>query len=472
MRKAGSRLRLSAIGRIFARPEWVFAVLALAGGLAMLILTGPFQAPDEFAHFDRAYQITDGKMLPVRSKGAVGGWLPEDLLAAEAPFISLPFHPERKVDRETLTRLLAQPCNQSKPRFAAFPNTALYVPLAYLPQAIGIAIGRAFGTSALAMLYIGRLFGLLAWTGCLWVAIRVIPILKWTVVLFALMPIHLFIAGSVTADTVVNATAILFAALLVSTLSDEFPSVRTGTLPALAVLCVFLATAKSAYAPLTALILLIPANKFGTVKAKLLFCGTVLGMSLAAAVLWDLEVARFHVPLNGSDAGAQISFILHHPLRYSQILFHSAWLYSLLVFFQRSLGWLDTPIPAWIIATYPLALIASLFLDRRENTVLAVWQKLYLLLVIMFIYLIILTALYVTWTKPYATFIEGKIGRAHEGMQVRYLIPLGLPFLLFLYIPGARPKHLTPPLIGIPVCAYSAAVLVFSCLALHARYHG
>jgi uncharacterized membrane protein len=63
---------------ISARTAWVFMVLALAAGLYMVFVTGPFQTPDEHAHFFRASQIAGGELFAVRVGKKVGGWMPDE----------------------------------------------------------------------------------------------------------------------------------------------------------------------------------------------------------------------------------------------------------------------------------------------------------------------------------------------------------------------------------------------------------
>src|SRR5438309_11824115 len=68
-------------GRRWARPHRIFPWLALLFGLPLAFLTAPFQAPDEPSHFYRAYQISEGHLLPVYRNHRGGGDLPENLEA-------------------------------------------------------------------------------------------------------------------------------------------------------------------------------------------------------------------------------------------------------------------------------------------------------------------------------------------------------------------------------------------------------
>ena len=58
------------------RPELIFAVMALLAGLVLVFVNGPFQAPDEPAHFLRAYQISEGRFFSERVDDKAGGQLP------------------------------------------------------------------------------------------------------------------------------------------------------------------------------------------------------------------------------------------------------------------------------------------------------------------------------------------------------------------------------------------------------------
>src|SRR5580658_1680542 len=73
------------IGRWFTLPR-VFVALSLTFGLGMMIVTPPFETPDEPHHFMRAYQISEGHLLP-RFRDNVGG----DELPASIYLISQPF---------------------------------------------------------------------------------------------------------------------------------------------------------------------------------------------------------------------------------------------------------------------------------------------------------------------------------------------------------------------------------------------
>ncbi|MGD0231712.1 MAG: DUF2142 domain-containing protein [Syntrophorhabdales bacterium] len=451
--------------KCMARPEWVFTILALAVGLYMVFVTGPFQAPDEVNHFFRAYQIGEGRLLSTRVGQRVGGWLPKDVACTAVSFDDVPFHPDRRIDTALLAALLVKrPLDGGERIFVDFANTARYVPIVYLPQAAGIAIGRCFGLSVLAGTYVGRLLCLFCWMCLVWIAIRMTPVFKWVIVLVALMPMSLFLAASLSADPLINGTSILLTALVLRGAMGEGERVDLGTCIAIAGLCIILSSAKLVYAPLSALVAIIPSRRLGGHTCKAAYCGGVLAAGLAAAVLWGLETRKIYVDLYGSDATLQLMLIRTSPGTFAKALLNALSLYwwAMVKEFVGLLGWQDTRLPTWIWKTYPWALFMTAFLDSGEGRPVGTWQKAWLWGICLLGFLLIATAIYLTCTQPGAPVVEGIVGR--------YLIPFAVPALLLFDNRRFALKNRLP--LGAALTVYSAAVLGTTCLKLYVRYYG
>ena len=136
------------------KPEIVFTVLALTAGLCMVFVNAPFEAPDEASHFWRAYHVYEGNLISSRQGDCVGGWIPKSVATAHLPFENLVNHLDSRVDGQTLSKSLQEPFEQEK-CFMHLLFTGLYSPVVYVPQVIGIAVGRLLGLSALGMMYAG-----------------------------------------------------------------------------------------------------------------------------------------------------------------------------------------------------------------------------------------------------------------------------------------------------------------------------
>src|SRR4030095_2970885 len=186
----------------YLNPEKTFFFLSLIFGFLFLTLTPPFQVPDENVHFFRAYQFSEGNLF--------GGILPKSLTITTSKFEYLPFHPERKVKPEVIFSLLRLPL-ESHVKSDYFRNNLS--PIAYLPQVIGIELGRIFDLSPLLLMYFGRTVNLFVWIFLIFTAIKTTPIFKWLFCLLALSPMALFQAASLSKDSFTIGASFLVIAL-------------------------------------------------------------------------------------------------------------------------------------------------------------------------------------------------------------------------------------------------------------------
>lgn len=249
-----------------------FTVLvAIFGGL-FTVLTPPFWGHDEITQFGRAYQVAHGGFLPQRihdDRGvAYGGEVPESITAlmgyALTDYTTNPDEPDNMVaDPGAYDRLGAAAVSEAtEPVW--FTNTAAYSPVPYIPAAIGIRLAEAFGLDVGGMIALTRLAGLLCYLAVVGFGLYALREhrVQWLAFTVAVLPIAVFQAGTVTADTMTNALAILVSALLVKALflGARLGRVETGALLAATVL---LPVSKPTYVLLAMLVVLVPAQRFG-----------------------------------------------------------------------------------------------------------------------------------------------------------------------------------------------------------------
>ena len=53
---------------IFISPARIFATVGLFFGFVLLLIVPPFQSPDEYNHFYRAFQVSEGHWFPEKIK--------------------------------------------------------------------------------------------------------------------------------------------------------------------------------------------------------------------------------------------------------------------------------------------------------------------------------------------------------------------------------------------------------------------
>ena len=304
----------------------VFAGLALLFGSLFVFLIPPFQSPDEPNHFLRAYQVSEGAFFPEKQVQRLGGDLPSSLVQVCDSFSFLKMNDRARLDKSLIMRCLVIPLAPGHRRFADFPNTAIYAPTAYLPQAAAIGVLRLFHATPLQMLYAARWSNLLIWVLLVFAAIRSAPFLQYPTAALALLPASLVIAASANADVVTNGLCWwLTASFLRSAAalkSDGAFSWRNSLL--LKQLFAFVAVCAN---KLIAWPLVLPAL-LERDRRRRMFAGGVAVAGLVTALVWgSFAHARF-IPYDaydpalrnaqtlneGVDPGRQWAFITTHPL--------------------------------------------------------------------------------------------------------------------------------------------------------------
>ena len=443
-------------------------MLAACFGLLFVVFTPPGQSADDAEHFFRAYQVATGGWVASRENNLVGGPLPEDL-AVIAKLIPRGINGRRQnpADILKIVHFDRSPAQSGQTMFIGFPNMAKNIPLLYLPQALGITFGKALDASPIALNYLARFGNLLVWIAVVFTAIKTIPMAKWLLLAVALTPMSLFLATSMSADTMTYGLCFLFIALVMK-LAFGRPAVTMQSLLLLLTLCALVALSKVVYVVLIFLVLLIPRSKFTSNRRYLAFMGLCFGLGIGMALSWSAVVINLHVPANPgqtADPSAQIAFILSEPLRYLAI-FASAVFNGFSELARQLigvLGWLDTRLPSWFyLASYAAIGLISLF-DQTAEVELNVLSKLIILAVFSAGTLLVFTGLYINWTPVGGTVILG--------VQGRYFIPLSLLFWLSFYRLTGFDKRIPRRCVGLFVVVFYSAMLSYvSWLLLHRYY--
>lgn len=137
--------------------EKLFLLFAIPLGIFFILFLPPGESPDEINHFKRAYAITEGRLVSevYDDAGHAGVELPEGFQD------SLIKKPEQGTYASVITKL-SEPVSSEK-AYATFNNTSLYHWLCYLPQTIGILIGKVFGASLELMAYLAEIVDFVVW---------------------------------------------------------------------------------------------------------------------------------------------------------------------------------------------------------------------------------------------------------------------------------------------------------------------
>ena len=404
----------------------LIALLILAfAGVTLIAALPAGMAPDETQHFFRAFEISCGGIFAKRV-GPEG--IPGDIFPAAV---------QRYSDPAAI--LDWNDCEE-----AVFANTALYSPVCYLPQVIGIKIARALTGSARTIFYSGKVAGFATALVIELAALRIMPYAKELLFVVMASPMAVQEMSALSSDSLTNALVFFYLAYMLHlvygsgerriTWRQFFIAFAAGTL---AGMC------KTVYIVVVLLVLLLGNERFGTGKggkykaicAKFLLMAGPAAISVYMTSLYNGYLIRFDPTY---DSSAQIAYALRNPFSMvltairTTVLKSEGWLGSMT---SDYLGGLDIR-TAQVVPIMYLVLLVCLMMNTaapkkrngfREAAVFAAITVLG--------YTLICASMYATWTAVGDTLILG--------IQGRYFLAI-LPFLL-LWVVAGRTRRGTAP---------------------------
>jgi len=449
-------------------PEKAFLLIGLFSGIIFLLIVPPFQVPDEPAHFFRAYQVSEGKIVAEKRENTTGGLIPKSLFDSLIIWNEIPFHPEIKATKKQFLKTFNIPLKKREKQFASFPNTALYSPIPYLPQALGIALGRAFHLSPIILIYLGRLPNLLVSVFATFFAIKIIPAFKWVFFLIALTPMASFQRASLSSDSFINSISILLIATIVSYAFDpNKKNIVTADIVVLYLLSILLSLSKQAYFIIPFLCFLIPKYKIGNKTKYFTICLVLILTSVFAWTSWSLVIKEIYVPLRLDlpTVGEQAQFITSHPVKFALILLNdfNVNLEPYLKQFIGVLGWLDTPLPSILYMSYAPILLFVALIDNCTNVSIMLKDKLKIFAILLSSIFLVYLLTYLSWSS-----IVGQ--KVVEGIQGRYFIPLA-PLLFLLFYNKKISLNICSKNLSLVIVFYSLFALTISLSVIINRYY-
>jgi uncharacterized membrane protein len=417
------------IGKL--KVERVFLLFSLVFGLLWMVILPPFQAPDEVSHFLRAYMIADGKLMCENVNGSnAGSYFPTAVktLGDKIGSGQIAFHPKTKQDVHLIKEAFNIKLTNEK-TFAELPGACVYNPVPYIPQSLGMFLGKILTNHVLVIFYFGRLFNLLFFTFITYFALKLLPRFKITALLLTLTPMGIHQAASLSADGITISSSFLLISYIFYLANLQ--KITNKQLLFLGITGIVVTLAKIVYFPIVWLYFIIPIKLIGS-KLKYFLSGLIIcGVSLIATASWMLYVRSVHV-MFPVDPKAQLLWILHNPFSFTYKLLYTLLTEGLPYYngFFGVFGWLDTVMPTLLAVGFLIFLIFSIFLEQ-DKEYSEIKSKEYLLkgLWILCLYVIsvilIEVTLFLNWSAPDQDEIQG--------VQGRYFIPVALLFFSSLH---------------------------------------
>ncbi|MEE8659328.1 hypothetical protein CGLAMM_06215 [Acetobacteraceae bacterium EV16G] len=333
----------------------------------------PFMEPDSGNHFRRAFQIAHGQLIGKKVSATSSGGeglvsLEEDQAAYFPGFFDRHWKVPESAHVKAQTDTIRGPTEYSQ-----FPNTVIYEPIFYLPDAVAINISRIFDFSLLNTMHLMRVLTAVTSFIITLIALMIIPMNRRFLLLFVVsVPEVLLSYASISYDALLIAFSVLASAAICKAYEAEtYETKRAGLILFFAVTSIIVAS-KPPYVSLllfpilTTPLLALPFRKILSWTA----------LSLIPTIFWGaIGIRPVITPswVGRSDVSGQIAYLLHHPLEIFSITYNTVTRHGAAMLAQSigtirwSGAWL--PIFYYVIvgAAFLLLLIAFIALIVRSR---------------------------------------------------------------------------------------------------------
>ncbi|MHB1865162.1 MAG: DUF2142 domain-containing protein [Candidatus Saccharimonadales bacterium] len=422
-----------------SRPAGVFVFLALIFGSLFIFKLAPLNGTDEFTHFPRVYQISEGVFFERRLPGnQFGGYLPTNVNAMVNDYRNLSressgpgYNNNAKVLNEHYGHIRSPGHKKVQ---SIFTSVVIYPPWAYIAPLVGLIVAKALSLSLIWYVYLARLSALLVWIGLTWLAIRLIPGGKWFMVALALLPTSLSQAATVGADGLLNGLCWLLIAWVFAATAGKV-KLSWPKLILLTAISISIATIKDGYFLIGLFPLVIPLKHFPTRLGGKLWKGTTLFLSVGAMVLFTLRTVKVVsgvvlTPTIGMyiNSSKQISYILHNATDYMLRVLWQPFTKSFDTTYQGIVGIITNRL-IYLSILIMLLLFFNLYLGfvntASIKALIATKYRLWIVGGVIFVgtYILLATAFYIGNTSVGAWYVNGFYGR--------YFLPL-VPIVLII----------------------------------------
>ena len=402
--------------------ENIFLMVAPLTCIFFLVTMPTFKNHDEYYHWLKAYEVSQGTLMTPQEDGVQGSMMPED--------VSKVFPTDwTKLDYQMMKELLDVKLNEDNKGILNPETAAVYSFVQYIPQATGIALARLVTDNVYLITYGGRIVNMIFALLVLYFAIKLMPFGKKLLLIPAMIPIAIEGFTSLSPDAMTISVAFFYIAYILHLAFGKKEQLGMKEKVILLISSIVIALCKIVYIPLVGLILIIPKEKFknqGNKNKILNFC-VIAGIAVMINLIWLAISSRYLSTFREGDSKIQVLLALQNPILYIQNVLYTFNLNGsnyLLSLFGADLGWgelikLYSIVPYAFLGIYLFTAITDNELKDKFKRYQIVWISLVVLAIVGLIF----TSLYVQWTTVGQTSIAG--------IQGRYFLPI-LPLVMLL----------------------------------------
>lgn len=404
--------------------------LLLFFGFILVFITPPIQSADEDSHFIRSVMVSEGHFFNREENGNLGQDVPASLTEYTESHRSLAIDRSERYSYQRWYVESYLPPDSGERVLRGYSAQSLS-PLYYLPQSIGIWVGKLLyavtpaSFNWPAALYFGRLGNLAAYILGFWLAMKAAPRFASILAFLAATPMGLSLAASCSYDVVVILSAVGFFAAVVSA-ADRDGAVSWKHYALILALAFAVGHSKAVYAPVLMSLFMLwkPLGHRDFFKLAMASGGAAIIGMVVSSVLFGLPAnAELQQAIDG-----QISYLANNLGEVPALLMHSfqTQIGGQFVSAIGNLGWLSASFPMPFIVCWFAVGLAAIASDGIGQSIVRPFEKAaYLFSGAVLATIALFIAMYVTWTS----YTSGVGAPVIDSVQGRYLLPI-VPFFM------------------------------------------
>lgn len=389
-------------------------------GMLYVFFMAPSYVPDEQAHILKSYELSTGKIITqIKEDGTSMTEIPKFFVDNMIP----------KIDKYGQFNLASTQNTDYNETVEAENPAQSYPAILYMFSSIGFFIGRLFGINGIFAIYLARLFNFAVFLIMGYYSMKIIPFGKIIIGIVLFLPMSFQQGASISADCILNAVSIMYIAYTLY-LINRTENIRWFEKIIYIIMSIIIGISKIAYIPMLGLSLLFIGAKNITKKKKVIFIVATILITLICSLAWFVFMQQYqptpshnqYLQASNVNMSEQLKTIITSPRNVIKAVEESvkegAYIESAI---GSHLGWLNIETSDIVIIMFIAILALSPFLVENKEE-LKNMEKIWIVFVALAVYLLVILALYLTWTSVGLDKVLG--------VQGRYFIPiLSLPLL-------------------------------------------
>jgi len=418
-----------------------FAVMTAIVGITFCFLMTPLSIPDEFAHYEYSLQVSNYMMFK------------EDHLSIDTDYRDYGQYRGHFNVSSAYKKIVKRFNHEYVPDGIVEEmdnDVADIYKLCFVPQSIGVTIGRLLNFNRIKLFFLGRLFNLSFYVACIYMAVKKTPIHKLLFGIIATLPMFMQQAASYSYDCFINGLTFITAAYLLRFIFAE-EKIKNKELIFVLIVNALLAPAKIVYGFFSFLFLFVPSKNYGSKSRKalwsiLLFLPATyqivkITKPVLVKVFKNMSELYIDPDLNLIVSGEfgvvkekiTVGYMVRNPGEAFMLFYRTIrysiknWVYDTM---GRSLAGVSLILPVNLVHLLVVAPIASAFV--KEVHVESAWLKACFILVCAAIGIYVMGGFILSWTDMSQAVVDDYGGIIVQGIQGRYFCPL-LPFAFSIF---------------------------------------